>query len=256
MLRQLRIPARPSFLRSTVCRRQFGGRPQFNNPNYAPHPGPYFYPPPKSPASRFRDMAIGSALTLTVYLAYQGYDYHQYTLEMKEFDEQTKQYHAWEADLNMSFAEARRNGDRAWLRELTFGLARQPLKPDEPFTELGPLPSLPEGDKMHGKGIIPEEDTLVLINDFQSGNGALIVQIALNVDTASILHAAPREDNATHFNGCAFHELVARINYQASEWIREGRMREYDELMVTLLVRDQYFEFSYYPLPSRVANEA
>ncbi|KAI1401759.1 hypothetical protein F4819DRAFT_313194 [Hypoxylon fuscum] len=248
MLRQLRTWVKPAFLRPTVHYRQFWTRQKLNFPNYAPHPGPYFYPPPKSPGSRLKDMAIGSAFTVGGYLAYLAYDLRRFARKLKEAEEHIRQTKAVETDFQRNIAGARRADDQDYLRELTFAYARH-LMAIGGWSEDGPLPSLPDGEESQGKGSIPEEDTLMFINDPDSGNGWRAIEIAINAEFDDILRLAIREDDSDAKEG-AFNELLRRVNHQAARWIRRGLLREDDVLIVHFTVRDREFGFSYVPKPS------
>ncbi|KAI1392985.1 uncharacterized protein F4822DRAFT_147589 [Hypoxylon trugodes] len=248
MLRPLHLRVAPSILRPAIHRRRFRSCPQLNTPNYAP--GPYFYPPPKSRGSRLKDIAIGSGLTISAYLAYIYYQYRQLSKEMREAAKQYEQDEVLEMEFDHAFTEARYAGDQDRLKELTFELARAISKGR---VEVGPLPRLPEGDKSHGKDNIPEEDTLMFIVDHDGDS--LIVHLAVNAESQEIFQSASRTDDPADQKDSPLLEIILRVNYQAAEWIREGILGEDGDLLVTINMRDRHFGFTYCPNSSRIRNQ-
>ncbi|KAI1414137.1 hypothetical protein F5Y13DRAFT_22488 [Hypoxylon sp. FL1857] len=234
MFRHLYFRPRPSLLRSAVGCRQFGSRPNFNFSNYAPPPpGPYFYTPPRSKASRLIDMAIGSVLTIGAYISYT---YREVVKDIEEVENKINELRAEVAEWHQSLTEARLAGDRDRLRELSLNASRPA---DEDWIEVGPLPGLPEGETLHGKEAIPEEDTLMFIRaeSVEIFEPSLLVNIALNADCDDILPVNP--DNAEHSEG-VLSEILLRLNYQAAKWVQEGILAVGGNLCVTLCVREYY----------------
>ncbi|KAI1105766.1 hypothetical protein F4804DRAFT_331015 [Jackrogersella minutella] len=243
MFRQLRVWARPLRMRSTVSYRQFGICPQLNFPNYGPNPGPYFYPPPKSRASRLKDIAIGSAITVGAYLAYLYYDYREFAKETKEAYEEQQEMETFMEELKKNFNKARLAGDHHWLRELSFEFIRY-IATD--YIEVGPLPSLPESVKPHGKEAIPEEDTLVFIYpNFDEYADQPDVYIVINAEPQEILKRALQPGDSAGSTEGILAELILRLNYQATEWVYDGLCREDQPLLISIIMRENHFTFTY-----------
>ncbi|OTB04784.1 hypothetical protein M426DRAFT_147629 [Hypoxylon sp. CI-4A] len=169
----------------SIPSRRFWSRPQLN----FPYPGPYFYPPPKPRGGRLKYMAIGSALTIVAYLAHLLYDIRQLSQQLKQLQEEEEEEHSQRINLTLKFSqlfkEARRLDDEDLLRQMTFQYARGVAKD---WTEIGPLPSLLQHEKRRGKDIIPEEDTLMFIdNSVPEDRIQLPVQIAINAEAEDII---------------------------------------------------------------------
>ncbi|KAF3057193.1 hypothetical protein GL218_06163 [Daldinia childiae] len=240
MLRQLYTRARPSLLRPVAHHRQFRSRPQLSFPNYAPPPGPYFSPPPRSRGSRLKDIALGSVFTIVAYIAYQFYYFRRVSKDLERAVEEMRQEDAMEDELHLSLADARRAGDHDRLREIVFQHARRisPLSSDG-WAEFGPLPSF-----RGAENIIPEEDTLMFVwygatTNFFS-NGVLAIRIAINAELNEdfIPLKNPKE-------GAALTELLARIHYLTANLVRNGIVDEGSELILHVLLRGKSLEMSY-----------
>ncbi|KAI1647076.1 uncharacterized protein F4817DRAFT_115773 [Daldinia loculata] len=238
MLRQLFTRARPSLLRPVAHHRQFRSRPQLSFPNYAPLPGPYFSPPPRSRGSRLKDIAFGSVLTIFAYISYHVYSFRQFSKKLEGAVEEFRREDAMDDELRLSLADARRAGDHDRLREIGFQHAR---RISNAWSEFGPLPSFPGAET-----IIPEEDTLTFIwygnedvtNFF--GNGVCAIRIAINAELSEefIPLQNPKE-------GAALTELLARTNYLIADLVRQGMLAEGTELLLHVLLRGHSIEMSY-----------
>ncbi|KAI1749064.1 hypothetical protein F4782DRAFT_336417 [Xylaria castorea] len=165
---------------------------------YAPGgPSPYYGAygqPPKSRATRLKDMAIGSALAVIVYLAYVFYNSRQVlqeTMEAKVDEDYTDEAptggaptdggptdEAWDVRCRyeklLRKAEAEDDGSpesaekiRRIFVERTIAVvhAEVPDKEKDTFTieDMGPLPRFPKGHKKHGSEMVKDEDTVVLV---------------------------------------------------------------------------------------------
>ncbi|KAL7620169.1 hypothetical protein AAE478_009162 [Parahypoxylon ruwenzoriense] len=262
MLRQLCTrpgPAallRPVTLPSAAAARPYrplGIWPQLCYSNFAPQQSPYgYYPPPRSRGARLRDMALGSALTICAWAAYEAYAYLQFEKDQRALEAGIEHARSVRIEYEAKFAEARRAGDHERLRELTFEFARLlHTQFDDSWDEVGPLPGYPKSHRAFGKHTIPEEDTLMFIN-YDEENGAFIVNIAVNAEAHEAHRLPPGPSEPVDLRDGTFAELILRFNHQAVQWKDQGWFKEDDELHVTFILRDKFFSYAYFLEPDSI----
>ncbi|KAK8092042.1 hypothetical protein PG997_002403 [Apiospora hydei] len=238
-------PRPPAF-----TRRQFrtGSAPRIN---YTPPQNPYMHPPPKPWRHRFRDMAIGSALTFAGYFGYVYWEYRQMAKEMAELEEMQKE----DTKFKERIQAARIAGDEDALRDLTFQRQRHVIKtfPHDTVSEFGPLPSYPLGDDNCGKDLVPESDTLVIIEkdpdtkqistvliaanlhvpDMQSSTGTVVVD-----PSGTMPPFTSKREPSYEPQDEKLRELFKRFEYQAHFWARRGELNEDGECAVAFALQD------------------
>lgn len=220
--------------------------------NYTPPQNPYMHPPPKPWLHRFRDMAIGSALTFAGYFGYVYWEYRQMSKEMAELEEMQKE----DTRFKERIRAARVAGDEDALRDLTFQRQRHVIKtfPHDTVSEFGPLPSYPLGDENCGKDLIPESDTLVIIEKDPEIKGQIsTVLIAANVHVENMQSSSGtivvdpsgtmppftnRREPRYEPEDEKLKELFKRFEYQAHFWARRGELNEDGECAVAFALQD------------------
>ncbi|KAK7937989.1 uncharacterized protein PG986_014857 [Apiospora aurea] len=235
---------------ATFTRRQFrtGSASRIN---YTPPQNPYMHPPPKPWRHRFRDMAIGSALTFAGYFGYVYWEYRQMAKEMAELEEMQKE----DTKFKERIQAARVAGDEDALRDLTFQRQRHVIKtfPHDTVSEFGPLPSYPLGDDNCGKDLVPESDTLVIIEkdpdtkqistvliaanlhvpDMQSSTGTVVVD-----PSGTMPPFTNKQESSYEPQDEKLRELFKRFEYQAHFWARRGELNEDGECAVAFALQD------------------
>ncbi|KAK7960928.1 hypothetical protein PG996_011570 [Apiospora saccharicola] len=232
--------------------RQFrtGAAPRMN---YTPPQNPYMHPPPKPWLHRIRDMAIGSALTFAGYFGYVYWEYRQMSQEMAELEAMQKE----DTQFKERIRAARLAGDADALRDLTFQRQRHVIKtfPHDTVSEFGPLPSYPLGDENCGKDLVPERDTLVIVEKDPEVKQISTVLIAANVHvhvenlvpSASTVVVDPsgtmppftnRREPRFEPEDEKLRELFRRFEYQAHFWARRGELNENGECAVAFALQD------------------
>lgn len=134
----------------------------YTPPQFPPGYPAYPQPEPKKWRHRIRDMVLGGLLTLAIYVAVQYVEVRQLKKKIKEVLVLRKR----DDDLFDAICAAREAGDATAVRELTFEKVRNITRlKDEShvWTELGPLPSFPLGDDRCGQDLVPESETLMLV---------------------------------------------------------------------------------------------
>ena len=107
-------------------------------------------------------MVLGGLLTLAIYVAVQYVEVRKLKKKIKEVLVLRER----DDDLHEAICAAREAGDATAVRELTFEKTRNITRlKDEShvWTELGPLPSFPLGDDRCGQDLVPESETLMLV---------------------------------------------------------------------------------------------
>ncbi|KAI8953219.1 hypothetical protein F4801DRAFT_537845 [Xylaria longipes] len=172
----LQIPYRVAYLRFAVQKYEKQQHSFKAYSNYAPRDPSQYYgaygQPPKSRASRLKDMAIGSALTIAVYIAYILHESRQTAQDERdvsavdnEIGELIDHY-----DKLLTRAEAEDDGSpesaehiHGVLKERAIAIMRWLQTWEEmPVEDLGPLPRFPEGHKDHGSEMVEDRDIVVL----------------------------------------------------------------------------------------------
>ncbi|KAI3322520.1 hypothetical protein HD806DRAFT_500307 [Xylariaceae sp. AK1471] len=250
--------------------------------NYAPRgPPPYstYIQQPRSRASRLKDMAIGSILTIAVYLTYEFYVYRQIMKEMKEDEVLGRTLN----ELLFHYAElldkAEANGDdaekiRALVMERAKAVALLSVDQGhqgEPVEDLGPLPRLPEGQALHGKEKIEDEDTLVLFppqpdaeelakldkEARKRGEGERTEQpvytvfIAINAFSEDLGLPGPGKEREMPKSGAIdsgefkFGEVLVRSGFMIDGLCSAGTLEPDRRALVTILLRDDVWVYTY-----------
>ncbi|KAK8076496.1 hypothetical protein PG994_003768 [Apiospora phragmitis] len=235
---------------AAFTRRQFrtGSAPRIN---YTPPQNPYTHPPPKPWLHRFRDMAIGSALTFAGYFGYVYWEYRQMSKEMAELEEMQKE----DTKFKERIRAARAAGNEDALRELTFKRQRHVIKtfPSDTVSEFGPLPSYPLGDDNCGKELVPESDTLVIVEKDPDTKQISTVLIAANLYVESMQSSSGtvvvdpsgtmpsftnKREPSYEPQDEKLKELFKRFEYQAHFWARRGELNEDGECAVAFALQD------------------
>ncbi|KAI0811906.1 hypothetical protein GGR55DRAFT_639619 [Xylaria sp. FL0064] len=245
--------------------------------NYAPRGPPPYYNPyaqqPRSRASRLKDMAIGSALTIIAYLAYESYDYWQRTKEVEEEEEVRTNVDALLSQYDRLLQKVLQGDDgsperteeiRALLKERTIALTRAIIpkdSPDQSVTEVGPLPRLPEDHKCQCREVqrLEDGDTLMLIPPQPSGReleetkkreadpslrlvaGKAVV--AINAFARDIAASEPGK-RITDPGASKLHEILCRSALMLNKLSNEGIMDDVP-IWVTVFLWDDMFFFIY-----------
>ncbi|KAK8123551.1 hypothetical protein PG999_003469 [Apiospora kogelbergensis] len=220
--------------------------------NYTPPQNPYTHPPPKPWRHRICDMAIGSALTFAGYFGYVYWEYRQMSQEMAELEEMQKE----DMRFKELIREARATGNEDALRDLTFQRQRHVTKsfPHDTVSEFGPLPSYPLGDDNCGKDLVPESDTLVIIEKDPDTKQISTVLIAANlhvehmetpraggvvVDPSGTMPPfINKREPGYEPQDERLEELFKRFEYQAHFWVRRGELNEHGECAVAFALQD------------------
>jgi hypothetical protein len=224
-------------------------------------------------------MAIGSILTIAVYLTYEYYVYRQMMKEMKEDEVLAGTLHeilSHYAEL-MDKAEADGAGTEK-IRELFMERAKAVAllsvsqnHEGESVEDLGSLPRLPEGQALHGKEKIEDEDTLVLLPPQPNaeelakldkearkyGEGdrtedpVYAVFVAINAFTADLGIPGPGNDRGPPSNGVIdpeefrFGEVLIRSGFMIDGLCERGTLEPDRWTLVTFLMRDDVWVYAY-----------
>ncbi|KAI1133487.1 hypothetical protein F5Y10DRAFT_89021 [Nemania abortiva] len=251
--------------------------------NYAPRgPVPYHHntygQPPKSRGSRFKDMAIGSALTIVLYLTYELYNFRQTVKEIEEeAKEEAKIMHDIERiyfhyDQLLKETEADHSPERAErIRSLCveraliiiFASIFKHLKDQFTIEDLGPLPRLPEAHEFHDSEKIKDEDTLVLMlpppppsaeeldkrakeraleNGLQPMGGLLVVSINASTQDLGSHHWLSGQNDLSDFTS---REIIHRLRFMLDNLCKEGKLKPDRSTFITLILRDTVYTLTY-----------
>ncbi|KAI1303259.1 hypothetical protein F5Y03DRAFT_188262 [Xylaria venustula] len=238
-----------------------------------PHYDMYAQPPRSPRDSRFKDMAIGSGLTILAYIAYNAYRFWQVLKEEKDEERMAKEVRETARRYNYLIKAADDGSEegtekaRALFRERTFSVARA-LMPDEmkagPFTDLGPLPMLPEDHDCPCQEAQSIEDcqTLMLMPPQVNGERerpkkteevkvkrggtewpvVINNHLVLGVDIFSGPLVVPnRPGSATAPYQSRFNELLCRSQFMLQKLREEGTIE--GATFVTVILRDTVFAF-------------
>ncbi|KAI1271232.1 hypothetical protein F5Y07DRAFT_383512 [Xylaria sp. FL0933] len=245
--------------------------------NYAPRGPPPYYNPyaqqPRSRASRLKDMAIGSALTIIAHLAYESYDYWQLTKEMEEEEQLASNVKTLFSQYDRLVQKVLRGDDgsperteeiRTLLKERAIALTRAVIpkhSPDQSVTEVGPLPRLPEDHKCqcHEVQRLEDGDTLMLIppqpsareiEEMRKGEtdpSTRVVAgkafVAINAFAGDVAASEPGQ-KITDPGASKFHEILCRSALMLDKLCNEGIMDEV-AISVTVFLWDDMFFFIY-----------
>ena len=221
----------------TVCRqflRDGGCRPFHYQPNQAP-----YYQKPKSRI--VRDMVLGSVLTFTTYFAYTYYQYRKALTHLEVETNATRQVYEKFAQ---QFADARESKDHDRLREATFGFNRSLLsRHGDSIFEAGSLPPYPEDDDLHGKEMIPTEDTLMFVEKDED-RFITVVQIAVNLEFEEVDNEWKNTDAIVDPADNKLGELLTRFEYQVEFWRKQEKLRG-GQLFVVFALRATFWTFTY-----------
>ncbi|TGJ80230.1 hypothetical protein E0Z10_g8544 [Xylaria hypoxylon] len=251
--------------------------------NYAPKGPPPYYnmygqspKSPKSRTSRLKDMAIGSILTITAYIAHC---YWAVLEETKEDEEYFSELHGIFSHYNQLLGEAEASGDdspesmekiQSLFKERAMVLTRAGIQKDEEnrsVRELGPLPKLPEDHKCkcHGVQSITDSDTLILMppqppadklkemNEFAWEHGLLTrtrivthdVVVAVNAFAGDMKVGGSTWQGLTNSSPSKLHEIICRSLFMIDKLLKEGIFNGDGPTMVTVILRDTIFSFVY-----------
>lgn len=212
-----------------------------------------------------KDMAIGSALTITAYVAWRYYHYRRFVREVNELRQRSEEHRQMMEEFACLLDQAREAGDEIRMRELVF--ERQRRIADDLAYEAGPLPGFPAGHELYAKEKVPVEDTLMFIEkmdeDGTSGGPSqsqwygrdedqnqpldsesegTSVMIAVNADSVSMGYDPERDSLgdivAVDPQETKVQELLWRFENQVKAWRKEDRKDMHDDFQVILILRD------------------
>ena len=237
-LQPSRICLRPILRPSLGMRRQFLGNARYRSFHYQPNQGPYY----QKPKSRIvRDMVLGSVLTFSTYFAYTFYQYQKALKHLETETEATKKVYEGFAQ---QFAQAREAKDHDKLREASFSFNRALLSQHgDAIFEAGPLPPYPEDDELHGKEMIPTEDTLMFVEKDED-HFITVVQITVNVEFEEVNGEWKNTDALVDPADNKLGELLTRFEYQVEFWRKQEKLRG-GQLFVVFALRDKFWTFQY-----------
>ena len=239
-LQRCRIFLRPVLRSPQSLGRQFlrdGGCRRFH---YQPNPGPYFQKPK---TKIVRDMVLGSVLTFTTYFAYTFYVYRKAVKHLEAGTNELKEVYE---EFAQQFADARESKDHDKLREVTFSFSRKLHARNGgsiSIFEAGPLPPYPEDDELHGKEMIPTEDTLMFVEK-DADQFISVVQIAINLEFKEIDSEWGNTDSLVDPAENKLGELLTRFEYQVEFWRKQEKLRG-GQLYVVFALRDSFWTFTY-----------
>ncbi|KAI0973962.1 hypothetical protein F4678DRAFT_424074 [Xylaria arbuscula] len=233
--------------------------------NYAPRGQPPYYDvyaqAPRSRASRFKDMAIGSGLTIIAYLVFDSYDYWQARKQAKEEEKGVSELKEITARYD-KLMEAADDGSEesvekinALFRERTMALARA-LVPDkfrltgEFVTDLGPLPRLTEDYHCRCREAHSIEDgrTLMLMPPQPPPARLKVLEENKRTEWPTIItnsvilgvNMSARQLESSNPES-KFHELICRSKFKLGKLRKEGVI--YGATLVFVHLRDTMFTF-------------
>ncbi|KAI0540619.1 hypothetical protein GGR58DRAFT_460318 [Xylaria digitata] len=247
--------------------------------NYAPRGPPPYYnmygQPPKSRASRLKDMAIGSILTITVYFAYIYWELRDELKEMEEEEERASMVNEIFLHYQQLLEKAEKSDDgspesleriHSILKERAMAFARKVFtdgQDDQLIEDLGPLPKIPEGRLSPEVQRIEDKDTLVLMPPPPSADKSRVIDesnprrgphswdqvvsnnivVAVNVFSEDSQVRA-RERWQTDPDAAQFREIIARSMFMVDKLRREGVLRD-GGVEITVILRNEMFSFFY-----------
>lgn len=198
-------------------------------------------------------VVLGSFLTSTGFFSYLGYVYYRVYKAQAVLEAESNAKKQVYEDFAPLFAEARGAQDHDRLREVTFGFVRRLLSKHsdgygdgDPIFEVGPLPPLPEDHELHGKELIPPEDTLMFVEKDED-RYISFVQVAVNLDLEEVDAAWDSKPSRHRLVDAAddyLGELLTRFEYQVEFWRNQDKLRG-GQLIVVFALRDKFWTFSY-----------
>ncbi|KAI1149142.1 hypothetical protein F4825DRAFT_431535 [Nemania diffusa] len=251
--------------------------------NYAPKdPAPYYgstySQPPKSRASRLKDMAIGSALTATIYVVYTLYtawqtldkrEEEQYLAEMSErlkkifdyYDRLLFEARVGSDDIPEKAEKIRNIFVQRALAILLLLFYNGNLREASAFIKnLGLLPRLPENHQLHTPEQIRDEDTVVYevlpdkrslgekVATYMLDDGLHVIDctvvVAIYASSGDLAAGGDSEDRAGRRAGSGFRELNHRIVYMMDN-MYGGTLGAKQAVGVTIILRDEILSYVY-----------
>ncbi|KAI0450297.1 hypothetical protein F5B21DRAFT_491574 [Xylaria acuta] len=240
--------------------------------NYAPRDPSQGYgaygQPPKSRASRLKDMAIGSALTIAVYLAYIFYCSRQ----MLVLQDMERNFTKEELEIVLHYekilrkAEAEDDGSpesaekiRRIFKERTIAILYMAKedKDDTIIDEFGPLLRFPEGHKEHGSERVKGEDILVLMPPIPSEEEMADIKPedkVMGIDYLVIVAVNDFEENLgiddgniviSHQTHPKLNEIWCRLVIMIDNLYQKGTLDPDKPTIITFFLRDGMPSFIY-----------
>ncbi|KAI2640166.1 hypothetical protein GGS21DRAFT_401614 [Xylaria nigripes] len=238
--------------------------------NYAPNgPIQYYEAPPKSRGGRFKDMAIGSLVTVLVYVACMSYLTSK--LEQEEEEEMKRMgLHPESAGIAQFYTELMKNAEAGsdgsaksidFIRGLfietvaAYAYIKSLFLDDREILSLGPLAKFPEDHKFRGTEEVQDQDTAVFlpyISDEElkrlqddCGEDETICQFVIvgvfanarDVDMGSY------RDESTNLGQSKLNEILRRIGYAVEKMYDDGLLRPGIETRVSLCLRDRLLNY-------------
>ncbi|KAI0479547.1 hypothetical protein F4859DRAFT_439065 [Xylaria cf. heliscus] len=241
--------------------------------NYAPRGPSQYYgaygQPPKSGASRLKDMAIGSVLTIAVYSVYVFYHARKRLQEMRGREDMKNElgdiFPHYERLLTKAEKEDDGSAESAEKIHRLFkeravaimhvGLSKQE-KDQFVVRDMGPLPRFPQGHRNHGKEMVRDEDTLVLMPPPVSEEELAEIPIedrARTIIYSMVLAINDHTENFQVKNGPIhsgpanpkFYELECRLVIVIDSLYQEGALDPSMPTLVSFFWRDAVLQYVY-----------
>ncbi|KAJ2976537.1 hypothetical protein NUW58_g8057 [Xylaria curta] len=237
--------------------------------NYAPRGPPHYHgvygQPPKSRMSRFKDMAIGSVLTIAVYSAYALYRSRQVMRDVKKQMEIGLEIRKIEdhTDELLDEAEAHDDGSPEAAEKIRNIVMAQAMaiacvgkgekEQDQLVKNLGPLLRFPKDHEQHNSEQIKDEDTLLLVQYLtadergrQSGfwrrvtgkpqapSYAFILAVNASIDDLGLRGRPGKMVSSTKLQ-----EVFSRLEVTMDNMFKEGISPHAEVINIALILRDE-----------------